>query len=283
MLRSSDKSRGSISLHPTGNDAWAGTGRNAVVELWAGRSYPANNCGTVSGCFPTQACQLLGKERKIETVVLQGQAVTIRSDLLATITDHYLKSPDFNGLPVHALKLPTRKLKTASAALLKEGKISINFGDIHPNPHIKAFEPEPIAEQQDKLKKFGLDGACFYPSPSHLQSIVKPSDYDGLPFTLRLARGEPQLEFLTFDLRVLETYRNDPRYRYVNDDIQGTISVSDSYSESAAMRDSDQVILQTFGFAYTEEMNRAVAVYLRYLADLSAGHQQDMEWPPAQW
>jgi len=40
------------------------------------------------------------------------------------------------------------------------------------------------------------------------------------------------------------------------------------------MRESDQVILQTFGFAYNEGMERAVAVFLDYLARLSPEHQQ---------
>jgi hypothetical protein len=73
---------------------------------------------------------------------------------------------------------------------------------------------------------------------------------------------------------VLEVYRNDPRYSYRTDDISGSISVHDQHYESEEMRSSDKVLLQTFGFAYDAELNRAVAVFLRYLADLSAEHQR---------
>jgi hypothetical protein len=72
----------------------------------------------------------------------------------------------------------------------------------------------------------------------------------------------------------LEFYRNDPRYYYSNNDINGCIGVQDEYYESEQMREGDRVLLQTFGFAYDEDLNRAVAVYLRYLADLSPEHQQ---------
>ncbi len=40
------------------------------------------------------------------------------------------------------------------------------------------------------------------------------------------------------------------------------------------MHERDQVFLQTFGFGYDEEMNRAVVVFNRYLNDLSPEHQQ---------
>jgi hypothetical protein len=40
------------------------------------------------------------------------------------------------------------------------------------------------------------------------------------------------------------------------------------------MAERDQVLLQSFGFAYDADLNRGVAVYLRYLTDLSPEHQQ---------
>lgn len=50
--------------------------------------------------------------------------------------------------------------------------------------------------------------------------------------------------------------------------------MDDEYYESAGMASSDQVLLQTFGFSYDSEFNRAVAVSLRYLSDLSPQHQE---------
>ncbi len=89
-----------------------------------------------------------------------------------------------------------------------------------------------------------------------------------------LALDEPQLSFKSFDLSILEFYRNDPRYVYDCDDISGRISVTNKHYQSSDMRKVDQVYLQTFGFSFNQKMNRAVAVFLRYLHDLSPEHQQ---------
>ncbi len=43
------------------------------------------------------------------------------------------------------------------------------------------------------------------------------------------------------------------------------------------MREADQVLLEDFGFCYDEHLNRAVAVYVRYLSRLSPEHQQIWE------
>jgi len=199
-------------------------------------------------------------------------------DILRKITEFYLNSHDFNGLPIRNIiqdsKLKEIELKAILISLIQKKRISLNFGDIHPNPHIKAFGEEKEEIQIEKLQKSDLEHVCAYPSGLHLKEVVVPSEYQDRPFTLRLALGEPQLSFLPFDLSVLEFYRNDPRYYYTNNDISGMICVGDEYFESEKMASSDQVLLQTFGFSYDSEFNRAVAVFLRYLSDLSPQHQQ---------
>jgi hypothetical protein len=119
-----------------------------------------------------------------------------------------------------------------------------------------------------------LEHTCIYPSAKHLKKVVRPSKYKGKPFTLLLALGEPQLAFKVFDLSVLESYRNDPRYSYHTNDISGHLSISDKYYEDAKVAEADRILLQTFGFAYDSDLNRAVAVFLKYLSDLSPEHQQ---------
>ena len=52
------------------------------------------------------------------------------------------------------------------------------------------------------------------------------------------------------------------------------IGVNLSTTKSDRMRDVDKVLLETFGFCYDQDPNRAVAVFLRYLSDLSPEHQQ---------
>lgn len=108
----------------------------------------------------------------------------------------------------------------------------------------------------------------------HSKRSVDIADYQDRPFSLRLAQGEHQMTLNSFDLSVLQTYRDDPRYSFKCTDISGCISVSDNFIESKLMSKGDKVYLQTFGFSYDENFNRAVCVYLIYLSRLSAQHQQ---------
>ncbi len=103
--------------------------------------------------------------------------------------------------------------RRALRALVREGKVSIVFGDRHPNAHIKAFPSEPVAEQLSKLDSnaFEPQHVCAYPTEAHMVTVIGPTDYADRPFTRRWALGTPQLDFESFDLSVLEYYRN-PRY-----------------------------------------------------------------------
>lgn len=194
-----------------------------------------------------------------------------KEKLLEKITKHYLGSRDFNGLPLSAFKCEKENI----IALIREGNIEINFGDNHPNPHIKAFELDDGDTQILKIESTGFEYACAYPTKEHLKKVVNFDEFKDRPFTLKIALGEPQLNYAVFDLSVLESYRNDPRYFYSIDDIQGWISVSDEYHKSSQMKPSDKIVLQSFGFCYEKcTMNRAVAVFYRYLADLTPEHQQ---------
>ena len=193
--------------------------------------------------------------------------------LLETITSFYLKTRGFNGIPVRDLankyKVKIDDLIGILTELIKEERIDIVFGDIHPNPHIKAFD-EPKEEQITKITPAKLNQACAYPSTAHLKEAVDSTVYQDRPYVLCLALGTSQLDFKAFELSILEYYRNDPRYYYNNDDIRGHISAHDT----EGMAERDQVFLQTFGFCYDSNLNRAVAVFVRYLADLSPEHQQ---------
>jgi hypothetical protein len=193
---------------------------------------------------------------------------------IETITRHYLESGDFNGTSVRTLTSSEDEQRQIARDLIVAGLVSINLGDRHPNPHIKAFSAEPPEEQLKKLETADLTHACLYPTPQHLATIVSVASYSGRPFTLRLALGDAQLDYRAFDLRVLEHYRNDPRYLYETDDIQGHTSVRDKYFESREMAEHDQILLEDFGFGYDKDFNRCVIVFLRYLANLSPEHQQ---------
>ena len=182
-------------------------------------------------------------------------------DLLTKVVNQYLKSGDFNGYRV-APDLDAALIRT----LISDEELELHCEDRHPNPSIRAFSAEPIREQLGKVHRVA---GCLYPTPKFLRKYV-PSDSER-PFTTMLAQGAAQLEFRAFDLSVLEFYRNDPRYHYTTDDVHGTISVKQEHS---GLRDSDEVFLQTFGYCYDADVNRAVAVFLWYLHDLSPEHQR---------
>jgi hypothetical protein len=199
-----------------------------------------------------------------------------KEQVLEEITEYYLKSGDFNGIPVIVLekKLDSQWnfLKDIIKDLIHDDKVGAVFSDTDDNTHILRMGIEPKEIQISKLEKIDAH-TCLYPRPFHLDKVVDRSIYSSKPYILELALGNPQLSYRSFDLSILEYYRNDPRYYYSNDDINGHISIRDA-SGVEQMLESDQVLLETFGFCYDENLNRAVAVFLRYLSDLSPEHQQ---------
>jgi hypothetical protein len=207
------------------------------------------------------------------------EALTNLNPVVAAVVGGYLGSQDFNGVPVGVLtadlQMDWRTLKSRLNDLVESQQVGILFADSDLNPYIPRHGFEPIPTQLAKLAAMDDPAdVVAYPMPSVLEQVVERPDYVGRPYTLALALGAPQLAFRAFDLHVLETYRNDPRYLYQTDDVGGSISVGDDALWSEDMQESDQVLLQTFGFAYDEEMRRAVAVFLWYLHVLSPEHQQ---------
>lgn len=159
---------------------------------------------------------------------------TTKQAILEQLTDFYLSSGDFNGLPGSTLikRFGSDDLLRNLIELVEEDEASVVFGNVHPNPHIRALPDIPKEDQVSKLRAGELSAACVYPLQKHLQEIVDRSQYENRPYVLVMALGTPQLDFRAFDLSVLEFYRNDPRYIYENDDIRGWISISDEYFES---------------------------------------------------
>ena len=54
----------------------------------------------------------------------------------------------------------------------------------------------------------------------------------------------------------------------------GTMSITDDHFTNAQYPERDKVSLQTFGLGFDDQQNPYTVVYLRYLARLSAEHQQ---------
>jgi hypothetical protein len=193
--------------------------------------------------------------------------------ILNSALDRYLEPGQFNGLGVATLNGDDDI--QAVRDLIVAGKLDLVRGDGHPNPHIKAFEADPVEIQLEKIETGGLAG-CLYPTPAALIEIGAGKD-EIAPFTKELMQGAPQFTFRSFDLRVLEWYRNDPRYDYVFDDIEGRIS------QRAGTQVADRGVIQNrlvsfeFGFAYDKARNRAIAAFFRYLHVLLPEQQIEMK------
>lgn len=199
----------------------------------------------------------------------QLDGVTIRQAAIARqACDAYLGSRDFNGLPLRAFA-PDAMFVDDVLLLIRARAIDLVRGDRHENPHIKAFPADAVDEQLRKIDQGGLGHGCLYPTPDLLSKRVNPNDYVGRPYTLELALGACQLDFRPFDMVSLEFYRNDPRYRYDVDDIQGRIIYDEKYLGTGL-----DPLLLSFGFCHSQpDLRRAVAALLRYLNKLEPDQQ----------
>lgn len=197
----------------------------------------------------------------------------MKSNLLDQVLRHYLQSGDFNGLGVIQLGVDAGQAEVRE--LIQNRNLDLVRGDGHPNPHIKALEAEPVEIQLEKIDAHGLEG-CLYPTP---EILVSRGAGDGVvaPYTKALCEGEPQLSFRVFDLRALEWYRNDPRFEFDVDDIHGRILLREGaqIAEKPLVRDGLEFF--EFGFAYNNDLHRAVAAFLRYLHDLPQDQQLEMQ------
>lgn len=202
----------------------------------------------------------------------------LETSLITKVLNQYLNSGDFNGYALDELitffeekKANLDVLKFLILKMIDEEIISLECGDRHPNPMIKALEPLPKAEQMKKLNEVNLKMCCLYPTSKYLENNLDKNKYLDKPFTLKLALGEPQLKFYSFDLKVLKIYINDPRYIFKNNnDIQGTIYVKDGQT----LENREKIYIKTFGYSRNRSMKRALSVPLTYLSDLTSEKQK---------
>lgn len=197
-------------------------------------------------------------------------------EIYKLIEEKYFTSGDFNGLPFHELLSGVDLGKVEVLAEIRVGiETDVITIEYLGNPHIKSFadvKKNEMLEFLDESK--GATNFCMYPHPKKLKTCAAAETYRDTPFAYELAKGAGQLDFRAFELSTLEFYRNDPRYHYETNSIQGRICVTDEHFESEGMPEHDQVLLQGFGFAYDNNLNRYVGVILRYLNRLSPEHQR---------
>ncbi|MCU7862156.1 MAG: AAA family ATPase [Candidatus Thiodiazotropha sp. (ex Lucinoma kastoroae)] len=189
-------------------------------------------------------------------------------EICSKVVDYYLGSDRFNGSPIK-----DSWDRSEIRSHIEAGIIEIVGPGIFPNPHIKPFSKIPIDRQIAEYDS-NADDCCLYPGKPILEEVVKNKDYESRPYTKRLALGGGQLDGVFFDLSILEQYRNDPRYYYWADDINGQICIKDEHYESAEIDEKDKVLLETFGFGFNDSYERCVVSLLWYISTLSKEHQQ---------
>ena len=200
-----------------------------------------------------------------------------KNKILQEITRFYLESSDFNGIPfnelVRRLGIKSNELSDFLSTLIElisAKKVGLLYTPTFINPHIIRMGFEVESKQIARLANPETQAICLYPLPAHLEEVVNCSKYRDEPYKLALALGSPQISPRSFDLSVLEYYRNDPRYLYRTNDFMGYICYDSDYQ----MAEGDQTMLERFGFSYDSELNRAVAALVRDLARLTPEHQQ---------
>ncbi|MEM6731335.1 MAG: AAA family ATPase [Myxococcota bacterium] len=199
-----------------------------------------------------------------------------QTKLEARVAKSYLESSDWNGLPVarllgsYAAEDRVAALECLHRAVLA-GRLSLTTGTPHPNPHIKAFKPLEPPEQIASCRATEFRHCCVYPERPVLEPMVDRQSYEGRPFSLRLALGDPQLDFVFFRVEILDFYRADPRLRYDFNDISGSICVADEYYDP---ENSDGPYLQSFGLAWDDDLLPGITTFLYQLARMAPSQQQ---------
>ena len=196
------------------------------------------------------------------------------------ITDRFIESAElgrFNGVPASSLVAfagSEANVRSILKKLVADKAINCAFSSVSINPHIKRLPDLPIEDQIALLDTESIGGICAYPSKENIESRVDLNTKNTTPFSRELYAGNAQLEFVGFDMAVLERYRNDPRYTIKFNDYMGFMSISDEAFEDSEFPERDKILVQTFGLGFDAARRPVVVVFLRYLAGLTPEHQQ---------
>jgi len=184
------------------------------------------------------------------------------SAILKFITDFYLTSGDFNGCSYFSIRsefpIPEAELLNKLKNLIDNEYVGLISPSYEMNTHIIRMDYKPIEKQIEFLGDLDDYHSCFYPRSKHLVKVVNKDVFIDEPYKYLMTIGRPQLSYVSFEISVLEIYRNDPRYRYDANDIGGNLGVTDEHLESERMAESDKVLIQSFGFSMNETKERAV-------------------------
>lgn len=191
-------------------------------------------------------------------------------ELMNSIIDYYLTSPDFNGLSLVSLDgYNNNDLEE----LIRDGMVeAVSFDDCL-NPFIRVFDFQITTEIQIRNTRLkGAGGVVLFPTKKALSNaVVDPTE----PYSAELKRGEAQLKMVFFDPQIVVMYITNPKYVNFFYGHRGYISKREEYYDP----DNDQGELvgdYAIAYKYGEKPERAIGVALRALGNLSS--RQQMRW-----
>lgn len=171
---------------------------------------------------------------------INGLIVFMKNHILNQITNYYLNSGEFNGLPLAALDITHLDL---ICQLIDEDKIEVLSENFVINPYIKAMKLNIDKEIQKKEVTDNLKTVVLYPTEQYLKSLNIQSEK---PFTKMLIDGQEKLKILYFNIEILETYFQDPRYKVFWSDYRGRILVLSEYLNDNLVSE----YIKDFGIGY---------------------------------
>jgi hypothetical protein len=210
--------------------------------------------------------------------------------ILDEVFNFYVKSRDFNGIPLTTLSEWTETEYKSLVDLIELEVINDNVSiQSSINPHIISlghFDRETQLQILEDAKNnvtrkidglpnvsFNSHSVCVYPSKKLLIAKRDISEFNNSPFTKQLALGDPQLAPYYFEIEVLDRYFRDPRFRFEFKDYSGQISYTEDENYKPTVSETDQIFIKTFGLGVNKNKERVAVVYLRYLKDLTPEHQ----------
>jgi len=192
-----------------------------------------------------------------------------KETVLNEIIKHYIKSHDFNGLPVYNMKYYDYNIL---CELIDEGLIEVLSEKEVINPHIKGFYFNIPVDRQKENISMRTNYSVLYPTRKALESV--PLDYTK-PYSVLMQKGEKQFKIIYFNIEILERYVNNPKFVIMDNGYRGNIYVKDEYIDDKTIEDE---YIKDFGMAYIDgkHLERAVGVFVCDLAKLSS--QKQMLW-----
>lgn len=195
-----------------------------------------------------------------------------KEELLEYITDHYLISTDFNGVPSY--NMPLFDVADLVELIAEDCVRILADDDDDINMHINRCDC--FAEKSEQIKTVQRERSyAVYPTPKHLATLDIREEK---PFTEMLARGAEQFRILYFSVDVLELYVNNPQYTIWDYGYRGSICVQDWDTAQEDALHSEYI--KDFGVAYPceepHDRDRAIAVFLRDLSKLN--YEAQCKW-----